>query len=104
MTRVASEQMSQAELARELDELRARQEAVAGVLLAMTQSGLRLQPILDEIVANAARLCLADQAFIWLSEGEVFRARGRTSGRRPRSWSSSRHILIDRGWRALSVA
>lgn len=75
MTRVASEQMSQAELARELDELRARQEAVAGVLLAMTQSGLRLQPILDEIVANAARLCLADQAFIWLSEGEVFRAR-----------------------------
>jgi two-component system NtrC family sensor kinase len=41
----------------------------------MTQSGLRLQPILDEIVAKAARLCRADQAFIWLSEGEVFRAR-----------------------------
>jgi class 3 adenylate cyclase len=75
MGRIASKQMSQVELARELDDLRARQEAVAGVLLAMTQSGLRLQPILDEIVANAARLCRAEQAFIWLSEGEVFRAR-----------------------------
>ncbi len=66
---------SEAGFAHELDELRARQEAIASVLVAMTQSGLRLQPILDEIVANAARLCRAEQAFIWLNDGDVFRAR-----------------------------
>jgi two-component system, NtrC family, sensor kinase len=59
----------------ELDDLRARQEAVANVLVAMTQAGLRLQPILEEIVANAARLCRAEQAFIWLWDGDVLRAR-----------------------------
>ena len=58
-----------------LDTLRAGQEAVANVLVAMTQAGLRLQPILDEIVANAARLCRAEQAFIWLWDGDLLRAR-----------------------------
>jgi len=66
---------SEADLAKELDELRARQEAVANVLVAMTRGRLRLQPILDEIVANASRLCRAEQSFIWLSDGDVFRAR-----------------------------
>jgi adenylate cyclase len=67
--------MSQTELAQELDELRSRHEAVVGVLRTMTQAGLRLQPILDQIVLSAARLCRADQTFIWLNDGEVFRAR-----------------------------
>ena len=75
MTSAGSENTSQNELVRKLDELRHRHEAVAGVLRAMTQSGMRLQPILDQIVANAARLCRAEQAFIWLSDGDVFRAR-----------------------------
>jgi class 3 adenylate cyclase len=63
------------ELTREADDLRARQEAVAEVLRALSSSGLRLQPILDQIVQTAARLCHADSGFIYLPEGELFRMR-----------------------------
>jgi hypothetical protein len=72
----------------ELDDLRARQQAVANVLVAMTQAGLRLQPILEEIIANAARLRRAEQAFIWLWDGDVLRARSTLTGRERRAWSA----------------
>jgi adenylate cyclase len=36
---------------------------------------LRLQPILDEIVQAAARLCRADSGFLYLADGELFRMR-----------------------------
>jgi GAF domain/Adenylate and Guanylate cyclase catalytic domain len=74
MTNVASDDRI-AELTRELDDLRARQEAVADVLRALSSSGLRLQPILDQIVEAAARLCRADSCFIHLREGDRFHMR-----------------------------
>ena len=72
MTHVASDDPRVSELIRELDVLRGRQEAVADVLRALARSGMRLQPILDQIVEAAARLCRADSCFVHLVEDGVF--------------------------------
>ena len=63
------------ELTRELDDLRGRHEGVVDVLRALSRSGMRLQPILDQIVATAARLCRSDSCFVYLAEGELLRMR-----------------------------
>jgi class 3 adenylate cyclase len=72
MTDIASGKEQVAELTRELTELRGRQEAVADILRALSTSGMRLQPILDQIVETAARLCRADSSFLYLAEGDLF--------------------------------
>jgi adenylate cyclase len=82
MANVASNDTRIAELTRELDELRGRHEAVTDVLRALSQSGPRLQAILDRIVEVAARLCAADQCNIYLVEGELLYARA-TIGQSP---------------------
>lgn len=58
----------------EIEDLRRRYAAVADVLRAMSRSGLRLQPILDRIVETAASLCASDSCFVYLAEGDLFRA------------------------------
>jgi class 3 adenylate cyclase len=75
MTDIASDSAQTAELTRELAELRGRQEAVADILRALSTSGMRLQPILDQIVEAAARLCRADSGFLYLAEGDLLRMR-----------------------------
>lgn len=75
MTNVASDDARGGEMTRELEDLRARQQAVADVLRAMSRSGMRLQPILDEIVQAAARLCRADSGFIYLADGDLLHMR-----------------------------
>jgi class 3 adenylate cyclase len=75
MTNLASEHARVVELTRELDDLRSQQEAVADVLRALSSSRMRLQPILDQIVEAAARLCRADSCFVYLAEGDLFRMR-----------------------------
>ena len=72
MTNAAADDGRIAELSRELDDLRGRHEAVAGILRALSRSGMRLQPILDQIVEAAARLGRSDSCLIWLAEGELF--------------------------------
>jgi class 3 adenylate cyclase len=75
MTNVASDNPQIAELTRELHDLRSRQEGVADILRALSSSGLRLQPILDQIVETAARLCRAESGFLYLAEGDLLRMR-----------------------------
>jgi class 3 adenylate cyclase len=75
MTDVASDNAQVPELTRELTELRSRHDAVADILRALSTSGMRLQPILDQIVETAARLCRADSGFLYLSDGDLFRMR-----------------------------
>jgi adenylate cyclase len=75
MAKVASNNEQVAELTQELTELRSRQEGVADILRALSGSGLRLQPILDQIVETAARLCRADSAFLHLAEGDLLPVR-----------------------------
>jgi adenylate cyclase len=64
-----------AALTRELDELRARHEGVVDILRALSQARMRLQPILDQIVEAATRLCRSDSCVLWLADGDVFHPR-----------------------------
>jgi adenylate cyclase len=75
MTHGTPDEARIADLIRELDELRSRQQAVADVLRALSASGMRLQPILDQIVEAAARLCRADSCFLYLAEGDLLQMR-----------------------------
>jgi class 3 adenylate cyclase len=73
MSDLASDDSRIAELSRDLDDLRSRQDALTDILRALSQSGMRLQAILDQIVGAAARLCHADSCFIYLADGELLR-------------------------------
>jgi adenylate cyclase len=73
VTDVASENEQVAELRAELEAVRGRQEGVADILRALSTSGMRLQPILDQILETATRLCRADAGLIHLADGDVFR-------------------------------
>jgi class 3 adenylate cyclase len=72
---LASDSARLVELGRELEDLRSRLGAVSGVLRVLSRSGMRLQPILDQIVESAARLGRSDSCLIWLVDGELLRLR-----------------------------
>jgi class 3 adenylate cyclase len=59
-----------AELARQIDDLRAQQHAISGVLRAVARS-VGLQPVLDEVLEACRRLCKADHGALWLLEDEL---------------------------------
>src|SRR5439155_6352750 len=75
MTDLAPDIARIAELTGELDHLRSRQEGVADILRALSSSGLRLQPILDQIVETATRLCRAESGFLHLVDGDLLPVR-----------------------------
>jgi adenylate cyclase len=56
-------------------EHRARFDAVSDILRALSQSGMRLQPILDQIVEAAAGLGRAETCIVWLVDGDLLRLR-----------------------------
>jgi class 3 adenylate cyclase len=55
------------ELTRDVERLREQQQAISNVLRAVTRSE-GLQPVLDEIVESATRLCAGDNGRLWLLE------------------------------------
>jgi two-component system NtrC family sensor kinase len=67
---MASPTRSDEDAAREVEDLREQQRAISAVLRAVAGSG-GLQPVLDEVVEAAGRLCDADQATLYLLDHEL---------------------------------
>ena len=61
-------------LLKELRELLQQQTATADVLKVISSSPGELEPVFEAMLANATRICEAKFGFLWLSEGDGFRA------------------------------
>lgn len=68
-TRLAAELQARTD---ELKDAREQLDATAGLLRVMSRSKFALQPVLDTLVQSAARLCAAENAFMFLRNGDVY--------------------------------
>ena len=66
-----SEAKDAVELGRQVEDLRAQQQALTGVLRAMARAE-GLQVVLDEVVDAAKRLCDGEHAQLYMADGDLF--------------------------------
>jgi GAF domain-containing protein len=95
---VAGQETELARFRRERDEALDREIATAEVLKVISRSTFDLQVVLDTLVESATRLCEAQDSFIFLPNGDVFRAAARY-GFTPKyhEWMETHPLKVDRG-------
>ena len=74
----------------ELRESLEQQTATSEILGVIASSPTDIQPVLDVVAENAARLCEATDASIYRVEGDVMRHVGESRHARPLPWGSAR--------------
>ena len=88
---------------RELFALREQQRALAGVLRAAARFG-RLQPVLDEVVEAATRLCSASNGRLWLFKDGLLHVVANCGAREGYAFEVEHPIVADRSTMAGRVA
>jgi class 3 adenylate cyclase len=99
----APETLDAEELARTNERLREQQRAVSNVLRAVARSE-GLQPVLDEIVESATRLCAGDNGRLWLVKDGLLHAAAQYGSRETYGYDVEHPHTVDRSSLAGRVA
>ena len=92
-----------AELARQLEDMREQQRAIRGVLRAVARNA-GIQPVLDAVVEACERLCRADYGALYLFEHGLLHSRGYATPRNgDTALSGARTRTRDTGYRPLET-
>src|SRR5918995_2112008 len=84
-----------AELARQLEDMREQQRAISGVLRAVARSA-GIQPVLDEVVEACERLCRADYGALYLLEHGLLHVAAHHTDADGAEWDTQHPHALDR--------